>query len=62
MSKIKRYEANENLIDQFYESFSKEDILKTKLTNRAQKSESDIQAGKVFSKEEIEQKTNDMLR
>ena len=56
------HQADESLIDQFYETLRKEDVLKTKLINRAQKSENDIHTGKVFSREEIERKTNDILR
>jgi len=56
------HQADESLIDQFYETLRKEDVLKTKLINRAQKSENDIHTGKVFSREEIGRKTNDILR
>lgn len=42
--------------------FAKKMFLKTKLINRAQKSENDIHTVKVFSREEIERKTNDILR
>ena len=56
------HQVDEGLIDQFYELLRKEEILKTKLVDRARKSENDIIEGKIFSREEIEQKTNDMLR
>jgi len=56
------HQVDESLIDQFYELLRKEEILKTKLVDRAQKSENDIREGKIFSREEIEQKTNDTLR
>lgn len=56
------HQVDESLIDQFYETLRKEEVLKTKLINRAQISENDINAGKVFSRAEIEQKTNDILR
>ena len=56
------HQVDESLIDQFYETLCKEEVLKTKLINRAQKSENDIHTGRVFSRAEIEQKTNDILR
>jgi len=34
---------------------NKKDVLKTKLINRAHKSENDIKSGKIFSRAEIEQ-------
>ncbi len=39
------------------EALCKEEVLKTKLISRAEKSENDINAGKVFSRAEIEQRT-----
>jgi len=56
------HQVDESLINQFYETLRKEEVLKTKLLNRAEKSENDIHAGKVFSRTEIEQKTNDIFR
>jgi len=56
------HQVDESLIDQFYETLRKEEVLKTKLIIRAQISENDIKDGKVFSRAEIEQKTNDILR
>ena len=55
------HEVDESLIDQFYETLRKEEVLKTKLIKRAQISENDIKDGKVFSRAEIEQKTNHIL-
>jgi hypothetical protein len=55
------HQVDESLIDQFYELLRKEEILKTKLVDRARKSENDIIEGKIFSRSEIEQKTNDTL-
>lgn len=52
------HQVDESLIDQFYETLCKEEVLKSKLINRAQKSENDILAEKVFSRAEIEQRTN----
>ncbi|HEY3373354.1 MAG TPA: hypothetical protein VGK10_21095 [Prolixibacteraceae bacterium] len=52
------HQANESLIDEFYEMLRKDEVLKSKLISRAQKSENDIQEGKVFSRIEIEQRTN----
>ncbi len=56
------HQADETLINQLYETLRKEEVLKTKLITRAEKSENDIQAGKVFTREEIELRTNDNLR
>ncbi|MDA3865630.1 MAG: hypothetical protein PF489_02645 [Salinivirgaceae bacterium] len=55
---IHRYlhNADESLINSLYETLQKNRALKQKLTNRAQKSEQDIKAGRVFSREELEQK------
>ena len=36
------HKADEPLIDEFYEMLRKEEVLKTKLISRAQKSENDI--------------------
>jgi hypothetical protein len=51
------HRANESTINEFYEKLRKEEVLITKLENRAQKAEEDIRSGKVFSREEIEQRT-----
>ncbi len=51
------HRATENTIDEFYEKLRKENVLKTKLENRALISEKDIQSGRIFSKEEIKQRT-----
>ncbi len=51
-------QADDSLINQFYETLRKEKVLKEKLVSRAQKSEDDIRTGKVFSREDIERKTN----
>ena len=52
------HQVDESLINEFYEMLRKEEVLKTKLITRAQKSENDIQSGKVFSRTEIEKRTN----
>ena len=52
------HKVDESLINQFYEALCKEEVLKTKLISRAEKSESDINAGKVFTRAEIEQRTD----
>jgi sialic acid synthase SpsE len=52
------HQVDESLINEFYEILRKEEVLKTKLINRALRSENDIQSGKVFSRTEIEQKTS----
>lgn len=56
------HQVDESLINQFYETLRKEEVLKTKLLGRAEKSENDIQSGKIFSRAEVEQRTNDNLR
>ncbi|SKB36878.1 hypothetical protein [Alkalitalea saponilacus] len=50
------HRADEKTIDELYEKLRSEEVLKAKLGSRAQKSEHDIQAGRVFSREEIEQR------
>lgn len=49
--------ASENTIDEFYEILRKEALLMAKLENRAKKSEKDILDGKIYTRKEIEQKT-----
>jgi len=56
------HQVDESLINQFYETLRKEEVLKTKLSGRAEKSENDIQSGKIFSRAEVEQRTKDNLR
>jgi len=56
------HQVDESLINQFYETLRKEEVLKTKLISRAEKSENDIHAGKVLSRAEVAQKTNDIIR
>jgi septin family protein len=50
------HRANEKTINELYEKLRSEEVLKEKLESRAQKSEKDIQAGRVFSREDIEQR------
>ncbi|MEK7718680.1 MAG: hypothetical protein AAB347_03595 [Bacteroidota bacterium] len=56
------HQLDESLINQFYETLRKEEVLKRKLISRAEKSEYDIHDGKVFSRSEIAQRTNDVLK
>lgn len=56
------HQVDESLIDEFYDMLRKEEVLKAKLINRAKNSEIDIKNGKVFSRAEIEQKTNNFIR
>lgn len=56
------HQVDESLINQFYEMLRKEEVLKAKLMSRAEKSEKDIRSGKIFSRAEIEQRRNDILR
>ncbi len=51
------HRANERTINEFYEKLRKEEVLKEKLESRAIKAEKDIQMGRVFSREEIEERT-----
>ncbi len=51
------HRANEQTINEFYEKLRKEELLAKKLESRALKAEDDIQSGKVFSRQEIEQRT-----
>jgi hypothetical protein len=53
--------VDERLINEFYEMLRKEEVLKTKLINRALNSENDIKSGKVFSRSEIEQRTKKVI-
>ena len=50
------HEVDERLINEFYEILRKEEVLKSKLINRAQQSENDIKEGKVYSRNEVEEK------
>ncbi len=56
------HNADESIINEFYEILHKEETLKSKLTLRAEKSEKDILSGKVFTRSEIEQKTKNIGR
>jgi hypothetical protein len=56
------HNADESIINEFYEILHKEEALKSKLTLRAEKSEKDILSGKVFTRSEIEQKTKNIGR
>lgn len=56
------HRANENTINDFYDKLRKEEVLKVKLENRAQKSEDDILSGRVFSRAEIEKRTSKLER
>lgn len=55
------HQVDESLIDEFYEMLRKEEILKAKLINRAHKSENDIRSGKVFSRTDLEMRTNNAI-
>ena len=56
------HQVDEGLINEFYEMLRKEEVLKTKLVNRAQKSESDIQSGKIFSRTDLSQRIQNANR
>ena len=59
---INLHKAEESLIDEFYEMLCKEEVLKAKLISRALKSENDIKDGRIFSRTEIEGRTNNAHR
>ena len=42
------HQVDESLINQFYETLRKEEVLRTKLSDRAQKSENDIRSRNFF--------------
>jgi len=54
-------QLDESLINEFYEILYKKDVLKTKLINRAHKSENDIKSGNIFTRAEIEHRTNQAI-
>ena len=54
------HNADERVINEFYEILRKEEALREKLTKRAEKSEKDILSGKVFTRSDIEQRTNNI--
>jgi hypothetical protein len=56
------HNADESIINEFYEILRKEEALREKLTKRAEKSEKDILTGKVFTRSDIEQRTNNIGR
>ena len=56
------HQADEELIDQFYELLCKEEILRSKLLSRAQKSEENIRSGNVLTEEEFIRRTDDFIR
>lgn len=56
------HEVDERLINEFFERIRKEEVLKSKLIRRAQQSENDIKEGKVYSRSEIEQRTNKSIQ
>ena len=59
-------QADAKIIDELFEKlrsiFEKENVLKSKLTSRAKKSEENIRSGKFFSREEIKEQTNHIGR
>ena len=54
--------ADEKMIDELFERlrsvFEEETVLQSKLESRAKKSEENISSGKLFSREEVEKRTN----
>jgi hypothetical protein len=55
------HQADESVINEFYETLRKEEVLRAKLLSRAEKSENNIRTGKLFSRAEIEQRTNNIV-
>lgn len=56
------HQVDESLINEFYDMLRKEEVLRAKLINRANNSENDIKNGNVFSRAEVEEKTNNFNR
>jgi len=52
------HNADERMIDEFYNVLRQREALKAKLETRALKSEADINSGKVYSREEMDEKLN----
>ena len=54
--------ADEKIIDELFEKlrsiFEEETVLQSKLESRAKRSEENIKSGKLFSREEVEKRTN----
>jgi hypothetical protein len=51
------HQAEEQVINEFYEILLEKNLLNFKLESRALKSEIDINLGHVFSRDEVEQRT-----
>jgi hypothetical protein len=56
------HQAEEQVINEFYEILREKDLLKLKLESRALKSEIDINSGHVFSRDEVEQRIGNINR
>jgi hypothetical protein len=56
------HQAEEKVINEFYEILRENDLLKLKLESRALKSEIDIDSGHVFSRDEVEKRIGNMNR
>jgi len=56
------HQAEEQVINEFYEILREKDLLKLKLESRALKSEADINSGQVFSRDEVEQRFGNINR
>lgn len=54
------HRADEKTINELYEKLRQEEILTTKMESRALKSESDIQAGRILSRSEKEQRMSSL--
>jgi len=55
------HQADEKIVNEFFEVLRKSEVLKEKLTARAEKSENDILKGKVFSRSEVENRTSGLI-
>jgi hypothetical protein len=56
------HNADESIINEFYEILKKEEVLRERLTRRAEQSEKDILSGKLFTRSDIEQNTYNTTR
>jgi len=60
------YKADEKIVNEMFEKLSnvinEESVFKSKLTSRAKKAEDNILSGNVFTREEVEKRTNNITR
>jgi len=56
------HQDEEQVINEFYEILREKDLLKLKLESRALKSETDINSGHVFSRDDVEKRIGKINR